>query len=170
LSDIKILKIGVISMLLLATSALAEKKEMTVKIVDRQNHETQYTYSVPSFTTANGNSNVNCIGNAANVNCSGSSQMTSTTIPGRAGSFTVNGATFALQLPDGRVAVVNCESKFQERLAGPAGNRRSCRTPLVDEIQVEFSGDNAKLKWAASIDGKKMQSETYKVLGVMSGK
>jgi hypothetical protein len=82
--------------------------------------------------------------------------------------FQVRGATLALQLPDGRVAVVNCESKFAEHFAGHAGNRRSCRLPLVDDIQAEFDGDQAKLKWVVSIDGKKMESETYKILAVLA--
>jgi hypothetical protein len=51
-------------------------------------------------------------------------------------------------------------------MAGRVGNRRSCRTPLVDTIQAAFNGDNAKLIWSAGLDGKKMQSETYKILGV----
>jgi hypothetical protein len=79
----------------------------------------------------------------------------------------VRGAKFSLQLPDGRVVVVNCESKFAEHMAGPAGNHRSCRVPLVDNIKAEFSGDKAKLVWVVSLDGKKMQSETYKVLAVL---
>lgn len=65
---------------------------------------------------------------------------------------------------------MNCDSKFAEHLAGPAGNHRSCRTPLVDEVQVEFSGDNAKLVWPVSIDGRKMQSETCKILGILDKK
>jgi hypothetical protein len=81
--------------------------------------------------------------------------------------FQVRGATLALQLPDGRVAVVNCESKFEEHFAGPSGNRRSCRLPLVDDIQAEFEGDQAKLKWVVSIDGKTMASETYRILAVL---
>jgi hypothetical protein len=52
-------------------------------------------------------------------------------------------------------------------MAGAAGNHRSCRMPLVDTLQVDFKGDNAKLIWSVSIDGKKMQSETYKILGVL---
>ena len=40
--------------------------------------------------------------------------------------------------------------------------------PLVDDIDVEFNGDKAKLIWPVSIDGKKMASETYKILGVLS--
>jgi hypothetical protein len=79
----------------------------------------------------------------------------------------VRGATFTLQLPDGRLAVVNCESKFAERFAGPAGNHRSCRQPIVDAIQADFHGDKAKLEWVVSLDGKKQQSETYRVLGIL---
>jgi hypothetical protein len=75
-------------------------------------------------------------------------------MPAHGGSFSVKGATFSLQLEDGRAAVVNCDSKFAERMAGRAGNHRNCRTPLVDEVQVEFSGDDAKLIWPVSIDGK----------------
>ena len=101
------------------------------------------------------------------VNCSGSSTTTGTATPARSGSFDVKGATFSLQLPDGRIAVVNCDSKFAEHFAGRAGNHRDCRVPLIDEIQVEFDGDKAKLKWPVSIDGKKVESETYKVLGIL---
>jgi hypothetical protein len=32
---------------------------------------------------------------------------------------------------------------------------------------VDFKGDKAKLKWPVSIDGKKMEAETYKTLGVL---
>jgi hypothetical protein len=79
----------------------------------------------------------------------------------------VRGATFTLQLPDGRAAIVNCESKFAEHFAGRAGNHRSCRMPLVENIQAEFHSDKAKLIWVVSLDGKKMQSETYKVLAIL---
>ena len=78
----------------------------------------------------------------------------------------LTGATFTLPLPDGRMAVVNCESKFQERFAG-RGNRRGCRVPLVDDLQAEFKGHNAKLFWPVSLDGKKIDSETYKILAIV---
>jgi hypothetical protein len=51
--------------------------------------------------------------------------------------------------------------------SGPAGNRRSCRIPLLDEVQAEFRGDSAKLEWVVSLDGKKAQSETYKILAIL---
>ena len=83
------------------------------------------------------------------------------------GSFSVRGATFSLLLPDGRIAVVNCDIKFAEHFAGAAGNHRNCRQPVVDNIQADFHGGNAKLEWVVSLDEKKTQSETYKVLGIL---
>ena len=80
-------------------------------------------------------------------------------------TLNLRGATFTLLLPDGDSTVVNCTSKFQERFAGP-GNVRSCHVPLVDDIQAEFNGDKAKLIWPVSLDGKKMESETYKIIAV----
>jgi len=32
----------------------------------------------------------------------------------------------------------------------------------VDSVQADFKGDNAKLIWAVSIDGKKMHRKTYR--------
>jgi hypothetical protein len=112
-------------------------QKLDVKIVDRQDKEDEYDYAAVFNNVA------------------------------VAKSFKVRGATLTLQLPDGRGAVVNCESKFAEHMAGRVGNRRSCRVPLVDGIQAEFNGDNAKLIWPVSLDGKKMQSETYKVVAVL---
>jgi hypothetical protein len=151
----------------LAASSFAEKMELKVKIVDRQSHDTNYTYFVPAQFTAHSNSTANCFGTDSTVNCSGSTTTSGTSTPARSGSFDVRGATFSLQLPDGRIAVVNCDSKFAEHFAGPAGNHRNCRVPLIDDIQAEFDGDKAKLKWPVSIDGKKIESETYKILGIL---
>jgi hypothetical protein len=88
---------------------------------------------------------------------------------GIAQNINLRGATLTLQLPDGDAAVVNCTSKFQERFAGP-GNVRSCRVPLVDDFVAEFHGDNAKLIWPVSLDGKKDATETYKIIAVSKSK
>ena len=120
-----------------ATAVYAREKERTeVKVIQRASNEGSYSYATYYSHQA------------ASAN------------------FSVTGATLTLQLPDGRTAVVNCASKFQERFAGPIGNVRSCRVPLVDVFQAEFDGDKAKLLWSVSLDGKKMQSETYKILAV----
>jgi len=123
--------------LILACSIPAFAQKLDVKIIDRQDKEDGYEYAAVYNNVAVGK------------------------------SFKVHGATFTLLLPDGRLAIVNCESKFAEHAAGPVGNRRSCRTPLVENIQVDFNGDKAKLIWPVSLDGKKMQSETYKILGIV---
>jgi hypothetical protein len=149
---------------------LRTSKVLDVVIIDRQSQETDYSYVVPGYFTSNANANANCFGVGNSVNCNGSARTTGVSVPAQQVSFHVNGATFALQIPDGRVVVVNCESKFAERFAGPRGNRRSCRTPIVDQLQAEFNGDKAKLEWSVSLDGKKLESETYKILGVLDKK
>lgn len=131
----------VISLLILGFASYTPAQKMSVKIVNREDHDSSYDY--------------------AGVYSIGASVTATAT------TFHVTGATLTLQLPDGRRAVVNCASKFAEHFAGPAGNRRSCHVPLVDDIQVDFHGDSAKLSWNVSIDGKKSQSETYKILAVL---
>lgn len=123
--------------LILVCASSTSAQKLNVKIIDRQNKEDEYAYAAVYNNVAVGK------------------------------SFKLHGATFTLQLPDGRLAIVNCESKFAEHMAGHAGNRRSCRMPLVDSIQADFNGDNAKLIWPVSLDGKKKQSETYKILGIL---
>ncbi|MGA8224380.1 MAG: hypothetical protein WB780_22230 [Candidatus Acidiferrales bacterium] len=160
------MKLAII-VLMLASALPASAQKFSVKIVDRQDNETDYTYVVPSHFYSNSNTNVNCNGGDNYANCNGSTTTTGTATPAHQVSYHVQGATFSLQLPDGRIAVVNCRSKFAEHFAGPAGNHRSCRQPIVDNIQAEFHGDNAKLEWVVSLDGKKTQTETYKVLGIL---
>jgi hypothetical protein len=157
-----------IGVVVLFAVAPAFAQKLSVKIINREDNETEYTYVVAGYSSSNSNTNINCSENGNNLNCNGSTQTTGLSTPGHAVSFSVRGATYSLQLPDGRVAVVNCESKFAEHMAGRAGNHRSCRMPIVDDIQAEFNGDKAKLIWPVSLDGKKMASETYKILGVLS--
>jgi hypothetical protein len=133
-----VMKWGIaVAALILVCAASASAQKLNVKIIDRQDKEDEYAYAAVYNNVAVGK------------------------------SFKVHGATFTLQLPDGRLAIVNCESKFAEHFAGHVGNRRSCRMPLVDSMQADFNGDNAKLIWPVSLDGKKMRSETYKILAVL---
>lgn len=142
-------------------------QKMDVKIIQRQSEQTNYDYVVAgsSSSTSSGSVDCNAYGNTAN--CSGSSTSNGYTTPSREVSFSVMGATYSLLLPDGRVIVVNCASKFAEHMAGHEGNHRSCRMPLVDDIQADFKGDKARLSWVVSLDGKKRESETYKILAVL---
>jgi hypothetical protein len=150
--------------LILACASTASAQRLDVTIVDRQDSATGYTYFAPGHFNSQSNSNVNCYGDTS-VNCYGSSTTNGIiTAPHRI-SYEVRGATFTLLLPDGRAAIVNCESKYMPKF--DYINRRSCRMPLVDNIYVEFHGDKARLEWVVSLDGKKMQSETYKVLAIL---
>lgn len=146
-------------------SAFAQKFE--VKVIDHQENETDYSYVVPATFSSYSNANVNCNSGEYTTNCAGNGTTNGVSTPAHVVPFQVRGATLTLLLPDGRAAVVNCKSKFAERMAGPHGNRRDCRVPLVDTIEAYFHGDNAKLEWIVSLDGKKKQSETYKILAIL---
>jgi len=135
--------LSVAGIVLTGTASVSAQK-LDVKIINRQDSSQSYVYATFNSTVAANSA----FGTSA------------------AATFQVQGATLTLQLPDNRIAVVNCQYKFAEHMAGAAGNRRSCHVPLVSEVQADFHGDDAKLTWIVSIDGKKTQSETYKILAV----
>jgi hypothetical protein len=141
---------------------VAATTKYDVKIVDRRDTGGNYTYVVPGYSNTNASVNCNATPNAANCN----GQATTISTPGAIGSYQVHGATLTLQLPDGRLAVVNCNSKVNWTEMN-TNTYRSCRIPPIEAVQAEFDGDKAKLKWSVSIDGKKSQSETYKILAVL---
>lgn len=162
------MKLAVAAMVVVCSaSASAFAQKLIVKVVDRQDNETDYSYVVPGHFSSYSNSSVSCSASSYSANCTGSGNTNGFSTPAQAVPFHVRGATLTLLLPDGRAAVVNCESKFAERMAGPRGNRRSCRVPLVADIEADFHGDKAKLEWVVSLDGKKKQSETYKIVAVL---
>jgi hypothetical protein len=146
-------------------SVPAWSQRVTVKIIDRRTGETNYNYQVPGHSTSTTSAAANCYAGSSNVNCTGNATTNGTYTAPRNVSYSAVGATFTLLLPDGRLAVVNCASKYSPR--GDYINRRSCRMPIIDDIEVEFSKDNAKLFWPVSLDGKKLESETYKILGIL---
>jgi hypothetical protein len=143
-------------LVLVSVSAHAAEEKLSVQIIERQASDTQYVYSVPGYRSTN--CNVSGYGNSAWANCASSESAAFT------GEYHVSGATFTLKLPDGRLVVVNCDSKWDQWALTPT--HRNCRQPLTNKIEVRFNGDSAKLEWVVSIDGKKKQSETYKILGV----
>jgi hypothetical protein len=141
---------------------------LNVTIIDRQNRDASYTYFAPGSSTSTANTDLNCFGNQSSANCSATTRTSGTNVPARSGSYEVRGATLSLQLPDGRIAVVNCDSKLNwTDFSRMDQVRRSCKIPLVNKIQAQFDGDKAKLKWPVSIDGKKLESETCKILAVL---
>jgi hypothetical protein len=151
-------------LLLLAFATTGSAQKLDVKIVDRQDSEKSYTYIAPGNFSSQSNSKVNCY---TDTSCNQTTTSSETITAAQRISYEVRGTTFTLLLPDGRGAVVNCESKILH-LMSPPNNVVSCRVPLVDDIQAEFHGDKAKLVWVVSLDGKKTQSQTYKVLAILN--
>lgn len=139
-------------------------QKIKVKIIARSDNSTGYSRTLPAHVDSTSKTDVDCSLYPNSANCTATTRTTGTVTPERQISYSVQGATLILQLPDNRVAVVACDSKYQFR--GDYINRRSCRAPLVEEIEAEFNKDNAKLFWPVSIDGKKMQAETYKIISV----
>ena len=84
--------------LMLSVFAYAASQNLDVKIIDRQDSATRYSYVVPGYSTTVSNTDVNCYGNVS-VNCSGSTQTTGTRMPARTTSYDVRGATLSLRLP-----------------------------------------------------------------------
>jgi hypothetical protein len=143
-------------------------EQFNVRIIDREDKGAEYTYSIPGHSNSTSTTDASCYGVANTANCTATTRTTGSSTQARSGSYAVRGATLSLQLPDGRVAVVNCDSKLNwTDFSKPNQVRRSCKIPLVENIQAEFDRDKAKLKWSVSVDGKKMESETYKILAVI---
>jgi len=80
-------------------------------------------------------------------------------------NYMLVGTTLSLLLPDGRVALVNCVNRYSAK--GNYVSRRSCGMPMVEHVEAEFIGQSAKLKWQVGTDGKKTESETYKVVAML---
>lgn len=147
-----------------SASVLAAGKKLTVRVIDRVDNDSTYTYVVPGYSRTTTTENANCVAGATTTNCNGSSTSSTTRMPAQSGSYDVEGTTLSLQLPDGRVAVVNCDSKLNYGFGAP---RRSCRIPTVSTLEAEFNGDKVKLHWQLGIDGEKDVSETYKLVAVL---
>ncbi len=142
----------------------AKKLKMPVRIVSREGNATEYSYLVSGRAVSECNGKLNGTSTSADINV----KCSETDTPSSTYTVKVTGATLSLLLPDSRVVMVSCTSKFDFWSMRPEWNtRRSCRVPPTNDVQAEFDGQNAKLNWSVSLDGKKTQSETYKILSVV---
>lgn len=126
----------------------------TVRIISGTDTTSTYVMAAPGTQSAN------CTEVANSVNCTGQ------TLPAITRNMNVKGHVFYLQLPDKRVVIASCDAKTNWT-DWHQGYYRDCRAPVVDTVEAEISGDKVKLIWSVSLDGKKTQSETYKILGVL---
>src|SRR5260370_25769000 len=98
---------AVFVLLILGMSSYATE-QFNVKILDRQDRAAEYSYSIPGHSDSNSTTNASCYGIANTANCTATTRTTGSSTPAQSVSYPVRGATLSLQLPDGRVAVVNC--------------------------------------------------------------
>lgn len=159
-------RIAVATLVCLISLQVAAREPTNVTVIDRQSHATRYTYVVPWFTSTKTTGSSNCEFDRDLERCRDNRSTSSISVPGYLGSYELNGATLSLKLSDGRVAVVNCEPKVNWAMEGD-GDYRSCRVPPVDAIQVDFSGDKAKLKWPVAVDNSKLRKETYRIVAIL---
>jgi hypothetical protein len=144
---------AVIIALLTGIPAFAKDKT-TVRILSGTDTTSTYVLTTP------GSQSANCVAGSNSAICVG------TTIPALTQNLNVKGHILYLQLPDKRVAVVSCDAKANWT-DWHQGAYRDCRRPIADTVGAEISGDKVKLVWSVSLDGKKTQTETYKILGIL---
>ena len=140
-------------------------RRMAVTIIDRRINPGAYEYVVPGRWKSDATASAGCVGYSTMANCGGASRASGSATPPREVTYRVTGATFSVQLPDGRVAVVNCDSKYVGGIA--AATQRDCRVPPGNQIEAEFKGSDATLFWPVNKGGNKLESETYRILGVL---
>lgn len=158
-----------IAIFLMPVSYASDKSTVreSVTIIKRAQSQSTYKYEVPGYTAW-----------GCGADLFGQTGCTDGVSPSLlVGEYNVSGATLSLLLPDGRVVVVNCvakrrylHSRRSDWRTNDFGNYRDCRQPPTDGVVVEFEGNKAKLIWPVSIDGTKMQDETYKIIAVLSKK
>jgi hypothetical protein len=145
---------------------------VSARVAEKRSNSSEYDFTVPGYSlstcggSAFGAATATSSGSTTTANASGFGIANCGTVGSSSHtvSYTVHGATLSLLLPDGRMVVVNCDSR---PLPG-SNQQRNCREPLTNEIQVVFEQDNARLVWNASVDGTAMGVETYKIIGILS--
>jgi hypothetical protein len=151
--------LAVLSVAFSITSASAQKIDASV--LYRQDSDNRYIAIIPGYTAPQ-DADVTgaCMLDPDPANC----PRVDATMSNGSPTYTLVGTTLSLLLPDGRVALVNCQNRFSSK--GTYINRRSCGMPMVQHVQAEFIGPVAKLEWPVA-DGKKTETETYKVIALL---
>jgi hypothetical protein len=153
-----------------------QKYKFSAVVTNNEQAQKEFTYVVPGYAYSSFTSNVVWTGQGETgygVKTSGGTIAT----PASTHSYTVRGATLSLQLPDGRIAVVNCAQKVNWT-EWNTHTYRSCRIPPVGiKLQLEFQGTAATLKWeweekkVVSLDRavikKHKEHETYTLIDVL---
>jgi hypothetical protein len=148
--------------LLIATSVqLVRAQKLDATVLYRQTSDSNYFAVIPGYTITPNEGGTDCSLEPLSEACAAPSHANAA--PGQV-SYNLVGTTISLLLPDGRVALVNCVNKYSSR--GNYISRRICEMPLVEHVETELNGKNAKLKWPVGTDGK-IAAETYRIVAIL---
>ncbi len=161
MGNLKRLSIAAVAVYMVSWASTVSAQKLDATVLYRQNSDNSYAAVIPRPDGSTPEGMVDCAADTTNVACAGPSQAAT---PGQP-VFNVTGTTVSLLLPDGKVAVVNCLNKYSFK--GNYVNRRSCAMPLVERVEADFNGQRAKLKWLVGPDGRKTESETYKIVALL---
>ncbi len=140
----------------------AQAQKVDASVLNRQVSDSDYAAVIPGYTKP-----IECTETTPEVDCAVvETPAGDGGVAGQAAAYNVTGTTLSLLLPDGRVALVNCVSRYSTK--GNYLNRRTCGMPLVPSLQVEFKGQQARLEWLIGSDKKKTESETYRVVAMLA--
>jgi hypothetical protein len=151
--------LAALSLAFSAPSALAQKVQANV--LYRQDSDNSYIAVVPGYSGPDADITGACMLDPDPANCPAVKASSDTGNP----NYMLVGTTLSLLLPDGRVALVNCQNRYSAK--GNSINRRSCGMPMVQQVEADITGQIAKLTWPVGTDGKKTESETYKVVAML---
>ena len=150
-----------LSLVISVGTAAAQK--LSVSVLYRQDSDIVYHAVIPGYSGPNADVTGACTLDPDPANCPDPGQdFASKKQP----TYLLSGTTLSLGLPDGRIAVVNCVSRHSSN--GNYINRHSCGMPLSERADAEFAGQSAKLSWTLVQNGNKVETETYKVVAVLS--
>ena len=154
-----VLWLSALSLAISSVSASAQK--VPVNVLYRQDSDVVYHAVVPGYSGPNADITGACTLDPDPANCPDPKQDVS-----GAPVYNLVGTTLSLGLPDGRIAVVNCVSRHSAN--GNYINRHSCGMPLGERAEADFAGQSAKLSWTVGTDGKKTESELYRVVALLA--
>lgn len=156
------LALGVTALSLAFSIPSAFAQKIDVSILYRQDSDNRYIAIIPGYTgPEEADVTGACMLDPDPANC----PPVESTMTNGSPNYMVVGTTLSLRLPDGRIALVNCQNRYSAK--GTSINRRSCGMPMVEHVQAEFVGQNAKLEWPVGSDGRKTETETYRVIALL---
>ena len=155
------LALGLTAFSLACSVPTASAQKVEASVLYRQDSDNQYIAVVPGYSGPDSDITGACLLDPDPANCPKVNSSSETGNP----NYMLTGTTLSLLLPDGRVALVNCQNRYSSK--GTYITHHSCGMPMVQRVEADITGQVAKLTWPVGTDGKKIETETYKVIAML---